>query len=141
MKLFATKHSHAELYVHVVWATKGRVGVLGRALLFRLSEQAIGTSRKLGAAVLAFGGVSDHIHVLLRYRPDLSVSVLVRGLKAALTRTIRRDESSLPDFSWQTGYGAFSVSSSDLDRVVAYISKQEQHHAVGTIWSDVEIEG
>ena len=140
MKLFATKHSHAKLYVHVVWATKERTHLLDRALLFQLSEQSIGTSRKLGAAVLAFGGVSDHIHVLLRYRPDLSISNLVRRLKAALTRTIRRDVPGLPDFAWQTGYGAFSVSSSDLDRVVAYISKQEYHHTAGTIWPDMEIE-
>jgi REP element-mobilizing transposase RayT len=140
MKLFATKHSHAELYVHVVWATKERAPVLSRKLLFLLSEQSTATARKLGAAVLAFGGTSDHVHVLLRYRPDLTVSDLLRKLKSALTRTIRRDVRSLPDFSWQTGYGAFSVSTSDLDRVVAYIASQEQHHQAGTVWPDMDFE-
>ncbi|MCK9462147.1 MAG: IS200/IS605 family transposase [Proteobacteria bacterium] len=140
VKLFATRHSHAVLYVHVVWATKNRAAVLDSALLFRLSRQAADTAHALGSAVLALGGAPDHVHLLVRYRPDLSVAELVRGLKAALTLTIRREVSSFPDFSWQTGYGAFSVSSSELDRTVAYISNQERHHAAGTIWPDLELE-
>jgi REP element-mobilizing transposase RayT len=140
MKLFATRHSHAELYVHAVWATKDRAGILDRKLLHLLSEQSAVTARKLGAAVLAFGGTPDHVHVLMRYRPDLAVSELVRKLKSALTRTIRRDISSFPDFSWQTGYGAFSVSETDLDRVVPYISNQERHHEDGTVWPEMDFE-
>jgi REP element-mobilizing transposase RayT len=133
VKLFATRHSHAELYVHAVWTTKHRASVLDRALLGRLSAQAVDTAHTLGAAVLAFGGTPDHLHVLLRYRPDLSASTLVRGIKAALTRSIRREFSELPDFAWQTGYGAFSVGASELDRVAAYVANQERHHANGTL--------
>ena len=140
MKLFATKHSHAVLYLHVVWSTKNRAAVLDRALLLRLSGQAADTAKMFGAVALAFGGVSDHIHVLLRYRPDLSAAALARGIKAALARTIRRDAKGLPDFSWQTGYGAFSVSASDVDRVATSVSNQERHHSHGTIWTDVEPE-
>jgi putative transposase len=139
VKLFATKHSHAELFVHTVWATKDRAAVLDRELRARLSEQAEESAKHHGAVVLAFGGVADHLHVLLRYRPDLAVSDLVRRLKASLTRTIRRDMAPLPDFEWQTGYGAFSVSSRDVDRVFAYVSNQERHHREGTIWPEVEI--
>ena len=138
MKLFATRHSHARLYVHSVWTTKDRVPVLDRTLLLQLSRQARDTAHALGAAVLAFGGVADHVHVLLRYRPDLPVSNLVGGLKAALTLTIRRGAPNLPDFAWQTGYGAFSVSASDLERVTIYVLNQAHHHAAGTTWPDVE---
>jgi REP element-mobilizing transposase RayT len=140
VKLFATRHSHAVLYVHAVWATKNRAAVLDSALRFRLSRQATITAHALGAALLAFGGASDHVHLLVRYRPDLSAADLMRGLKAAMTLVIRREVASLLDFSWQTGYGAFSVSASDLDRTVAYISNQERHHAAGTIWPDLELE-
>jgi putative transposase len=140
MKLFATKHSHAELYVHVVWATKERLPILEPGLLRVASKQAVSTAHKFGAAVLAFGGVSDHVHALLRYRPDLTVSELIRRLKSALTTTFRRDMPTLPDFSWQTGYGAFSVSPSDIERVVRYIANQERHHAEGTVWPSVEFE-
>ena len=133
MKLFATRHSHAELYVHAVWTTKHRVAVLDRSLLVRLSAQAVDTAHTLGAAVLAFGGMSDHLHVLLRHRPDLSASTLVRGIKAASTRVIRREVPELPDFAWQTGYGAFSVGASELDRVAAYVGNQARHHANGTL--------
>jgi REP element-mobilizing transposase RayT len=129
------------LYVHLVWATKNRAAVLDRALLIRLSRQAANTARILGAVVLATGGAPDHIHLVLRYRPDLSTASLARGLKAALTRTIRRDVPGLPDFAWQTGYGAFSVSKADVDRVHSYVTNQEGHHAHGTVWPEVEPEG
>ena len=138
MKLIATRHSHAEMYSHVVWATKNRAPILDRALRQRLFRQAVSTANAFGAVVLAFGGVSDHVHVLLRHRPDLSIAALVRGLKAALTRTIRRDEPRFPDFAWQTGYGAFGVDVSGVDRVGAYILNQERHHACGTTWPEVE---
>lgn len=140
MKLYATRHSHAELYLHAVWTTKNRVVVLDRSLLSRLSRQAADTSKMFGAVVLAFGGVADHVHILLRYRPDLSVAALVRGIKASLTRTVRRDVATLPDFAWQAGYGAFSVGASELDRAASYVSNQAHHHAVGTLWPEVEIE-
>lgn len=139
MRLFATRHSRAVLYSHVVWTTKSRVPVLDREVRLRLFRQAVSTANAFGAVVLAFGGTSDHLHVLLRYRPDMSVASLVRGLKAALTRMIRRDEPELHDFSWQAGYGAFCVAASDVDRVGAYILNQERHHALGTIWPDVEL--
>lgn len=140
MKLFATRHSHAELYVHLVWSTKERVGVLNRDLRVGLSDQAVSTSRKFGATVLAFGGTPDHLHALLRYRPDLSVSDLVRKLKSALTRVIRCDVEELPDFEWQNGYGAFSVGPSEIDRIVTYVSNQEQHHATGDVRPEVDFE-
>ena len=135
MKLFATKHSHAELYVHAVWATKDRLPILTPALVDAASAQSASTAHKFGAAMIAFGGVSDHVHVLLRYRPDLSVSELVRRLKSALTTTFRRDVPTLPDFAWQTGYGAFSVSPSGVDEVVDYIANQARHHANGNVLS------
>jgi REP element-mobilizing transposase RayT len=138
MKLFSIKHSRAELYVHATWGTLSRARVLDRSLLGRLAIQARSTALKLGAAVLAFDGTDDHVHVLLRYRPDLTVSNLVRSLKAAMTHLIRSDIAQLPDFEWQTGYGAFSVSPREIERVMAYIANQRQHHADGTTWPGVE---
>jgi putative transposase len=139
IKLFATRHSHAKLYVHAVWSTKNRIPVLDNDILARLAKQAEETAHALGGAVLAFGGAEDHVHVLLRYRPDLPVSRMVRGLKSALTLAIRRDDARYPDFAWQTGYGAFSVSISDIGRVVSYISNQAHHHDTGTVWPEIEL--
>ena len=141
MKLFATRHSHAELYVHLVWATRRRAAVLDRRILQTLRGQSIASARAVGAVVVAFGGVADHVHVLLRYRPDLSVATLARGLKAALTHKIRNAVPELGDFSWQAGYGAFSVARSDVDRVAAYVADQVRHHAGETIWPIWDIGG
>jgi REP element-mobilizing transposase RayT len=140
MKLFSTRHSHAELFVHVVWATKERVSVLDERLRTLVWKQSASTALAFGATLISFGGVPDHIHALLRYRPDLCVSKLVRALKASATRLIRRDVEGLSDFAWQAGYGAFSVSLSDAERVKSYIACQQQHHLSGDLWPDVEPE-
>lgn len=138
MKLVATRHSHVELYVHLVWSTKERATVLNRPLLAKISEQIRSTAQKYAAIVTAFGGVSDHVHVVARYRPDLTVSKLVQSLKAASSRLVRRDFDYLPDFAWQTGYSAISVSPDVVDRVNAYVRNQESHHADNTLWPEFE---
>jgi REP element-mobilizing transposase RayT len=138
MKLVATKHSRVELFVHVNWTTKERAAVLDRALLARLAEQARSTAQKFAAIVMAFGGVSDHVHVVARYRPDLTVSKLVQSLKGSTSHLVRSDFDHLPDFSWQTGYAAFSVGPAEVDRVVAYVNNQESHHADDTVWPEFE---
>lgn len=140
MRLFATRHSHTELYVHAVWATKERVRVLQTEWYDELANRTAGTANSLGAALIAFGGTADHVHALLRYRSDLHVAELVRGLKASLTLLIRRDIGTIPDFAWQGGYGAISVSPSDVDRVKSYIGNQERHHADGDIWPEIDLE-
>jgi len=138
MNWVATRHSHAELFVHLVWTTKEWAAILTRPLLASMSEQIRSTAQKYAAIVTAFGGVSDHVHVAVRYRPDLTVSKLVQSLKAAASRMVRRDFEYLPDFAWQAGYGATSVSPEIVDRVNEYIANQESHHADNTIWPEFE---
>lgn len=139
MKLYSTRHSRAQLYVHLVWTTKERAPVLSKPVLFELSALTEQSARAHGAAVLAFGGVADHVHVLIRYRPDLSVSSLARGIKASLSYTVRRDVEGMADFRWQAGFAAFSAGVVDIDRLVTYIANQHQHHADGTFWPEVEL--
>ena len=138
MRLFSTRHSHAELYLHAVWATWNRLAVIDGDLFAFMTQQAAATAGEFGAVVLAFGGVADHVHALLRYRPDLPASELVRALKAALTRCIRRDRPGLSSFAWQAGYGAFSVGVAELSAVKSYIWNQRRHHADGRLWPEVE---
>jgi REP element-mobilizing transposase RayT len=71
------------------------------------------------------------MHVFVRYRPDQKISDIARKLKASLSYWLRR-EGELPDFESQDGYGAFSVSHSDTDRIINYIRKQNEHHQDGS---------
>lgn len=94
----------------------------------RLYEYIGGTIRGLGGVMLSIGGIEDHNHVLTKLRPDRSVSDLLRDLKANSSGRMHDVFPELKDFSWQRGYGAFTVSASQVDKVRQYIANQEEHH-------------
>ena len=77
-------------------------------------------------------GMPDHVHVFLRLKPDLAVSELVRHLKGGSSKWVHEQGSLSPEFAWQSGYAAFSVSESKEETVRSYIRKQESHHRRAT---------
>ncbi len=77
----------------------------------------------------AIGGVDDHAHLYLRWRPDGSVSDLMRTVKSRSSKWVHETYPQLAAFGWQEGYSAFSVSKSQEDAVKAYIARQAEHHA------------
>ena len=82
---------------------------------------------------MAINGMSDHVHVLAKLRPDKSVSDVLRDLKANSSGWMHDVFPELKDFSWQNGYGAFTVSASQIENVRQYIANQEERHKkVGT---------
>jgi putative transposase len=85
-----------------------------------------GIVRETGAVALIVNGTSDHVHMLIRIRPAQSPAEIIRVMKANSSRWIR--EKNRRRFAWQTGYGVFSVSESNVADVSRYIAKQEQHH-------------
>ena len=94
----------------------------------RLYDYIGGTIRKQGGIALAINGMSDHIHVLAKLRPDKALSAVLRDLKANSSGWMHEVFPELKDFSWQNGYGAFTVSASQVEKVKEYIANQEQHH-------------
>ena len=101
----------------------------------RLYEYIGGTIRGLGGVSLAIGGMEDHGHVLAKLRPDKPVSDVLRDLKANSSGWMHDVFPDIQDFSWQRGYGAFSVSYTHVDLVRRYIANQEEHHR-GTDFRD-----
>ncbi len=86
-----------------------------------------GCIRGLKAVPLEIGGVDDHVHLLAGLRPTACIADLVRELKKASTKWIR-SETPVKRFTWQEGYGAFTVSRSHVSDLVRYIRSQEEHH-------------
>ncbi len=84
------------------------------------------TALNLNAQPLSVGGVSDHVHMLLKVRANAMLSDLIRDVKRSSSIWVSA-KTSRP-FKWQEGYEAFSVSQSDVPMMFAYIAKQEQHH-------------
>ena len=119
-----------KLYAHLVWATWDRVPILTADLLATVERAVLHECAKMGVEVIAFGGVADHVHLLVRYPAKLSVTELVKQVKGATSHLINH-RLKIP-FKWQGGYGAFSVSYSVLPRVREYVLNQEKHHQYGT---------
>lgn len=77
---------------------------------------------------MIINGMPDHLHLLIGLKPDCTLSDLMRDIKANSSKWINERRFVAGKFEWQSGFGAFSVSQSQIDRVVDYIKKQEEHH-------------
>jgi len=78
--------------------------------------------------MLAIYAMPDHIHILIGFKPNMSISDLVRDIKAGSSKFINDSKWIYGKFNWQEGFGAFSYSKSHLDNVVKYILNQKEHH-------------
>lgn len=98
----------------------------------RLYQYIGGTIRGLGGILLIINGVEDHIHLLVKLRPDKAVSDVLRDLKSNSSGWMHEVFPDASAFSWQNGYGAFTVSESQVERVTNYIAAQKEHHKKGS---------
>jgi putative transposase len=120
--------SFTNLIYHIVFSTKNRQPLITDDVKSRLFDYIGGTIRKQGGIALAINGMSEHVHVLAKFRPDRALSDVLRDLKANSSGWMHEVFPELKDFSWQNGYGAFTVSASQVEKVKEYIANQEKHH-------------
>jgi REP element-mobilizing transposase RayT len=111
--------------IHVVFSTKDRKPLIKPGEQHRVWAYAGGIAKNYGAVPLAIGGMRDHIHVSASLPATLSVAKFVNVLKSNSSKWLNERQH---DFAWQSGYGAFTVSSSNLMGVTRYIENQEEHH-------------
>ncbi|HET9135822.1 MAG TPA: IS200/IS605 family transposase [Candidatus Kapabacteria bacterium] len=115
-------------HIHFVFATKYRRPCLTPDIRDRLWQFIGGIARNNDMEPLAIGGYDDHCHALVSIPASMPLSKAVQLLKGGSSRWISITFEELPDFKWQSTYGAFSVSASQIDKVVQYINNQEEHH-------------
>jgi REP element-mobilizing transposase RayT len=120
--------SYTNLLYHIVFSTKDRRPLITPEYELRLYDYIGGTLRRAGGISLELNGTDDHIHLLAKLRPDRSLSDVLRDLKANATGWMHDVFPSLKDFSWQRGYGAFTVSQLNVEEVRRYIARQKEHH-------------
>jgi len=118
-------HTYSSNLVHCVFSTKGRADSIPDDLRDRLYAYLFGTGRNLGIEILALGGTANHIHILLSLPPKQPLSYVARDLKANSSRWMSDHGRQ---FAWQEGFGAFSVSASQVGVVKKYIRSQPEHH-------------
>ncbi len=114
--------------LHLIFSTKHREPSIAPAWADRLYEYAGGVARDHGCRLLAAGGVPDHVHLLVSLGREMAVADLLRVVKAGTSRWVRETFHDAGGFAWQTGYGAFAVSFSQLGAVRQYIATQADRH-------------
>lgn len=121
-------NTYYQIYLQLVFAVKYRKAVIHdswKQTLFGVIGHLI---NETGCKNLIVNGVEDHVHCLIALKPVVSVSELMKTVKAKSSKYIN-DHSLTPErFEWQEGYGVFSYSRSQVDRVFKYIQNQERHH-------------
>ncbi len=120
--------SLSQIYIHLVFGTKNRAPFLDPAIRPRLYAYTAGVLNNLGCVPMEVGGFIDHIHILCSLSRILSPAKLVEEVKKPTSKWLKTQGESFSDFHWQGGYGAFSVSRSNVNEVREYIMKQDEHH-------------
>jgi len=121
--------SLAKVYLHIVFSTKNREPIVAddwRDELFRVLS---GTANNLGCQSLLAGGVADHVHMLVALARTITIADAVGKIKSTSSLWINQTRGLPSPFHWQNGYGAFSVSQSNVETVREYIRRQPEHHA------------
>jgi putative transposase len=120
--------TYSQLLLHIVTSTKGRIPWISPSVAGRLYPYMGGIVRAEKGVLYEIGGVEDHVHLYLRWRPDGRVSDLMRTVKAGSSKWMHDTFPELAAFAWQEGYSAFSVSKSQEDALKQYIKGQAEHH-------------
>jgi REP element-mobilizing transposase RayT len=116
------------LLTHIVFSTKDREPLIVPELKPELYAYLGGLTRELKGKAYGINGAADHIHMLLSLPPVVSVSDALRFLKSNSSGWVHDKWPRRRSFAWQLGYGAFSVSKSNVPDVLKYIGSQEAHH-------------
>jgi REP element-mobilizing transposase RayT len=121
-------NTYTQLYVHVVFAVKGRTNLISKKWKEELYKYITGIISNKNQKLMIINSMPDHIHLLIGFKPDCSLSDLVRDIKANSSKFINEKNFLPGKFEWQTGFGAFTVGQSQIEKVINYILTQEEHH-------------
>jgi len=120
--------SHTQLVYHLVFSTKDRRPLITPKLQAELYPYFGGIIKDQRGKLLDVGGVEDHVHIVASLHPTTSVAEMIRLLKSNSSKWIRERRDFGRWLGWQTGYGAFSVSTSQVAAVRRYVVSQRPHH-------------
>jgi putative transposase len=120
--------TYTSLTYHAVFSTKYRKPYIDESLREDLYRYIGGIMRGEKGSLLEIGGIEDHVHILAGFSPTISVSDMLKRIKGNSSKWINDEKKTPRRFQWQAGYGAFTVSQSQLSVVSQYIQGQDEHH-------------
>ena len=125
--------------MHIIFSTKERRPFLNPETCPKLHAYLATVARNAGCECYRVGGVADHAHIAIRLSRTLTIAKLVENLKTSSSKWLKSESSDLAAFSWQRGYGCFSVGPADLDSLCAYIDNQPEHHRTRTFQDELRM--
>jgi putative transposase len=122
-------NTFTQVHLHIIFAVQNRTSLIDKSWEERLYKYIIAIIQNRGHKVLAIGGMPDHIHILIGFRPTEAPSLLIQIVKRDTSLWINENKLVRGSFNWQEGYGVFSYSKSQLSTVISYIENQKKHHS------------
>ena len=121
-------NTYANILIHVVFSTKDRQSLISSSLRERFYPYMGGITKKNEFKILCVGGTEDHVHIFFSLNTSISIAKAGQLIKGGTSKWIHDIFPTHKLFSWQEGYGAFSVSISNVEEIRTYIEHQEYHH-------------
>ncbi len=121
-------HSFNKIWIHAIWATKERYPLIQPAIEKKIHGYMSDQFIESGCPVRVINGMPDHVHCLYLLNPQKSNAEIIKQVKGSTSHWINEQDLIKEKFSWQTGYAAYSVSESVLEKLFQYIVNQKQHH-------------
>ncbi len=131
-------HSYNKIWIHAIWATKERMPLIHSSIEQNIYNFMSDQLREQGCPVRIINGIPDHIHCLFLLSPNKSIADVIKQIKGSSSHFINQNNLIQEKFSWQTGYAAYSVSESVLDKVYRYIKNQKDHHQKSTFQQEFD---
>lgn len=125
-------HSFNKIWIHAIWATKNRVPLIVAQSERQIHDYMRTQFIEIGCPVRIINGMPDHVHCLFLLSPQKSIAEVIKQIKGSTSHHINEQNIVPEKFAWQTGYAAYSVSESAVEKVFEYIRNQKQHHAKKT---------
>lgn len=120
--------TYTQSLYQIIFSTKEREKTLSKENRDELYRYIWGVLKNKKCHLYRIGGIEDHVHIITHIHPSIAVADLVKDIKLAGSEFIRK-EKLFPRFEgWQVGYGLFTYSFSEKDRLIDYVKNQEQHH-------------
>jgi putative transposase len=122
-------NTYTQIFIQIVFTVKGRHPLLAKEWRANVFKYISGIITEKGHKAIIVNGVSNHVHCFIGMKPSMSISDLARDIKNNSSKFINSQGFLNQNFEWQVGYGAFSYSNSEVNRLYNYILNQESHHS------------
>ncbi len=131
-------HSFNKIWIHAVWSTKERMPLIDSKVEYKIHLFLYEQLRDQGCPVRIINGMPDHIHCLFLLNPQKSIAEVIKQIKGSSSHYINQNNLIVDKFAWQTGYAAYSVSESVVEKVFQYIENQKAHHQKKTFLQEYD---